>query len=231
MNELIKGVFIKECKGRFYCEVEIAGNIENCYVASSANLRNFIDLHNKDVYLLNNKNVTRTKYTLYALKKDKKNAILLNLNKVNEILINYLISNGQKVELLKCEITLKNSFKADVVYYSSPTVVYEVKTIISKENNVKYPCVQSKRVKVQLEKIISLLNEGYIVEYIFFLLEPKIKIISIEDIELINLFSIAINLNMKIRIYKTLWNGNDFYIKEVEKIKNDFIKNILGTSF
>lgn len=227
MSKLVKGIFLAECKGRFACEVSIDGKLEKCYVASSAKLNNFIDLHNMNVLLIENQNKSKTKYSLFALEKEDK-IILLNLNKVNGILINYLMTIGMKAELFKNEITFLNSFKADVVYFDSPLIIYEVKTILARENRAVYPCMQTKRVKIQLEKIIALLNLGYKIEYVFFLLEPDIIHVEISEREeeLRRLFAEAIKLKMNIKVFKTLWNGNEFYIVEDNSIKKELLKNL-----
>lgn len=229
MKDLIKGVFIDECKGRFYCEVKIADIVEKCYVASSAKLSAFIELSNKIVFLQKNRNTSRTRYTLYALERDENNVILLNLNSVNEILINHLSNMGMISELFIKEKTISGCLKADVIYKSSPMIIYEVKTILSRENIAIYPGVKARRIIIQLEKIISMLKSGYKIEYIFFLLEPNINKVVINDSErkLMNLFAEAIYLNMNISIYRALWNGKDFIIEEDRKVRDEFMKTIL----
>ena len=48
----IEGIFVKELKNRFLCEVLVNGVATVCYVPSSCHLSNFLDLSNKKVLLV-----------------------------------------------------------------------------------------------------------------------------------------------------------------------------------
>ena len=48
------GIFLRENKNRFLCEVFIDGAIEICYTSSSSKLKHFITLENKEVILIPN---------------------------------------------------------------------------------------------------------------------------------------------------------------------------------
>ena len=51
LEKPIEGIFIREQKNRFICEVMVEDEIIECYVPSSCRLDNFIDLHGKRVLL------------------------------------------------------------------------------------------------------------------------------------------------------------------------------------
>lgn len=52
MVERTEGIFNKELKNRFLCEVLVEDEVVECYASSSCRLDNFIDLHGKQVLLL-----------------------------------------------------------------------------------------------------------------------------------------------------------------------------------
>ncbi len=229
MNEVITGIFRHECNGRFLCEVEIDGNNELCYVASSAKLNKYINLIDKKVYLSKNKGKnTKTKYSLFAMEDVKGNVILLNLNQVNLLLKDYLIEKGVEREKVKSEITLDNGLKVDLAYIGNTNIIYEAKTILSQENKAIFPSAKTKRVKTQLEKMMSLLAKGYQIKYCFFILNPDITIVEIDrnNKEIYKLFYEAICLKMDIYIFRTYWNGTVFCIKEDNDLKKDFLFKI-----
>ena len=77
------GVFIRELKNRFLCEVKIDGKVEECYVPSSCHLSNFLQLEGKRVLLVPIQTPSsRTKYALFAVP-FKKNYIVLNTSMAN----------------------------------------------------------------------------------------------------------------------------------------------------
>ena len=80
------GIFRCEIKNRFRCIVEVDGQEELCYVASSCRLPQFIYLEGKEVLLLpKGESASKTQYTLYAVKKGN-GYILLNLSMANNTL-------------------------------------------------------------------------------------------------------------------------------------------------
>jgi DNA-binding sugar fermentation-stimulating protein len=80
------GIFSKELKNRFLCEVLVEDEVVECYVSSSCRLENFIDLRGKQVLLLPTESPNaRTKYSLFAVPY-KRNHILLNIGMVNRII-------------------------------------------------------------------------------------------------------------------------------------------------
>ena len=90
-QEYAYGVFVKELKNRFLCEVEIDGKVEECYVPSSCHLSNFLQLKGKRVLLVPTQGKSpRTKYALYAMPY-KRNYIVLNTSLSNAAVENLRI--------------------------------------------------------------------------------------------------------------------------------------------
>ena len=82
-SSYISGVFVKELKNRFLCEVKIDGKVEECYVPSSCHLSNFLQLKGKRVVLIPTQGKNpRTKYALYAAQY-RRNYIILNTSLSN----------------------------------------------------------------------------------------------------------------------------------------------------
>lgn len=184
--ETIEGLFIKESKNRFLCEVLIDGRVEECYVPSSSRIENYLNLTNKKVLLTMNvgKNV-RTRFSLFAVVYYNK-YVLLNLNKVNEILSYYI----GKYEFNDCQMyTIKreeviNGYKSDLVIKESPYIeekIIEAKGIIDIRKETHFPKVHSDRAIKQLTHINSLLESNRKVEYYFISLSPIVKKVSIND--------------------------------------------------
>lgn len=86
LEKPIEGIFIREQKNRFICEVMVEDEVIECYVPSSCHLDNFIDLHGKRVILLPTVAPSaRTRYSLFAVPY-KRNHILLNVGRVNSVI-------------------------------------------------------------------------------------------------------------------------------------------------
>ena len=87
-DRFVSGIFKRELKNRFLCEVVINNQDNICYVPSSCHLSNFLSLENKKVILIptNSKN-TRTQYSLLALPY-KRSFILLNSSLANKAIEN-----------------------------------------------------------------------------------------------------------------------------------------------
>ena len=69
-------------------------------------------------------------------------------------------------------------YKVDIFLPESKTIV-EIKSIISLDRNAFFPTVYSERAIEQLKKMLSLLQEGYKIVYIFVSLNPYVKTVSI----------------------------------------------------
>ena len=77
------GIFKRELKNRFLCEVDIDGESTVCYVPSSCHLENFLNLQGKRVILVPTQSKeARTDYALFAFPY-KKNYIVLNTSMAN----------------------------------------------------------------------------------------------------------------------------------------------------
>ncbi|WP_181217589.1 DNA/RNA nuclease SfsA [Bacillus subtilis] len=181
-DELVEAVFVKESKNRFLCEVLIDNALEECYVSSSSRLQNYIKLKNKKVWLTRNRKKGRTKYALFAVQYYNK-YILLNLNKVNDFLVEYLsLTNMQNNFELYKEKFIDN-YKADIILQdeknSLRNIIIEAKGIIGVNNEMLFPKVHSDRAIEQLKKIKNLLIEGKNVEYFFVSLSPIVKTVTL----------------------------------------------------
>lgn len=72
------GIFIRELKNRFLCEVEIESEKMVCYVPSSCHLSNFLKLSKKEVLLVPNTSPkSKTSYALFAVPYKKNYIVLL----------------------------------------------------------------------------------------------------------------------------------------------------------
>lgn len=184
-KEIISGVFIKECKNRFICEVSINGEIHECYVPSSSKMGNYLKLKGKQVLLSRNKVRSRTKYSLFAVKYYNR-YILLNQNLVNFILesvilkefysnyLDYKVLKEYNIDGYKSDLTL-----VDPNEQSKVVLVIEAKSIISINKTSVFPKVYSERAEKQLIKIKDLLKKGYNISYCFISLSPFVECINI----------------------------------------------------
>lgn len=211
-----KAIFIKELKGRFLCEVEINGNREQCYVSSSSHLSHFINLTNNPVLLKqNNGKDLRTKYTLYAVRKQN-TYMLLNLNDLNNIFLQLLPPNKE----IKKEYKI-NNYKTDY-YIPKQKRIIEIKGIISESKMAVYNFKTHIRAYLQLKIIKELLLDGYKVDYAFVMLNPHINAFNLCDkrYKENRLFIDCIKLGMNVKFYKTVYKNNQFKIFEQKILKN-----------
>lgn len=176
------GVFIRELKNRFLCEVKIDGKVEECYVPSSCHLSNFLQLEGKRVILIPTQTPnSRTKYALFAVP-FKKNYIVLNTSMANRAIEFGLIGRrfsylGKRKEWLK-EHKI-DGYKADLYIPSTKTIV-EIKSIISTKEPAIFPTVYSERTINQLKQIQQLLLNGYRVCFMIVSLHPYVKNVTID---------------------------------------------------
>ena len=176
------GVFIRELKNRFLCEVKIDGKVEECYVPSSCHLSNFLQLEGKRVLLVPIQTPnSRTKYALFAVP-FKKNYIVLNTSMANRAIESGL--RGRRFSYLgKRKKWLKehkiDGYKADLYIPSTKTIV-EIKSIISTKESAIFPTVYSERTINQLKHIQQLLHNCYRVCFMIVSLHPYIKSVTID---------------------------------------------------
>lgn len=176
------GIFKKELKNRFLCEVQIDGKDVVCYVPSSCHLSNFLKLEGRKVLLVPTQAPkARTPYALFAVPY-KKNYIILNTSMANRAIENSIQGKrfaylGKRKNILK-EHTI-DGYKADIYIPSTKTIV-EVKSVISVSDNAEFPTVYSERTINQLKQIQQLLLNGYRVCFMIVSLHPYVKNVTID---------------------------------------------------
>lgn len=178
----IIGVYKRELKNRFLCEVQIGGNDIVCYVPSSCHLSNFLQLEGKRVLLVPTKSSkTRTPFALFAVPY-KRNYIILNTSMANRA-IEYSIHKrrfsflGTRKEVIK-EHTIEG-YKSDL-FLPASNMLIEIKSIISYQDSAKFPTVYSERTINQLKTIYTMLLKGYKVCFAIVSLHPYVKFIQID---------------------------------------------------
>lgn len=178
-----KGNFVKELKNRFLCEVNIDGVPQECYIASSCHLGNFIDLSGKEVILREIKNPkARTKYAVQAfmLKSTEIPLEMAVSNRVVERELHRRIFSflGPRKEILR-EQKIDN-YKCDLFVKDTNTLI-EIKSVLTTERRALFPTVYSERAVQQLASIERLLTQGFQVYYFLVSLSPKVSVIEIND--------------------------------------------------
>lgn len=173
---MVEGIFLRECKNRFLCEVEIEnGEIVECYVPSSCRLSNFADFGGCPVLLTENtKKATRTQYALYSVRYQRSH-VLLNLKETNRIVAENLQSRRFSY-LGDRKIVLRENWLDDYkydLYLPNTETVIEIKSILSLEKSQKLPVIHSERALRQLGIMSELLQKGYKVYYLFITMNSK----------------------------------------------------------
>ena len=182
MNGHIEGIFVRELKNRFLCEVKINGEVEECYVPSSCHLSNFLKLKGKRVILVPTQGKSpRTRYALFA-QPYKRNYIILNTSLSNTAIENEIHSRrfsylGKRKTVLKEHYV--DGYKADLYVPESKTII-EIKSVLSSNENAVFPTVYSERTQNQLKSIQKMLDKGYKVAFIIVSLNPYIKNVTID---------------------------------------------------
>lgn len=179
--EYITGIFKRELKNRFLCEVEIDGESTVCYVPSSCHLSNFLDLQGKKVILIPTMaKDARTQYAVYAVPY-KRSYLILNTSMANRAIEASIQSRrfaylGMRKNVIKEHYV--DGYKSDLFIADSNTVI-EIKSVLSTDTFASFPTVFSERSVSQLEKLRALIVAGYNVHYIIVSLNPYVKGISI----------------------------------------------------
>lgn len=219
---MLTGKFIKECKNRFLCLVEINGNIEECYVSSSSRLENYIDLTGCKVLLKENVGKKlRTNYTLQAAFY-KRAWVLLNLNHINELVYTeYLNTTGIDTSGIIREHFI-GKYKSDL-YLPGKEQIVEAKGILSGDDIAKFPLVSCGRALNQMKEIGNLLDKGLKVDYTFVLMNPKIQAITLnsEQEQFIEVFTACIVKGLVPRYYTVRWRQGKSFLSTA---KNVYIK-------
>lgn len=208
-DKYIKGIFVRELKNRFLCEVLIDNRYEQCYLPCSSKISEFIDLTNKIVLLKRNKGTkTKTSFSLFAVYENNENLILLDLNYLN-ILVKEQLYNVNS----KREIYMTPTFRSDI-YLENENKVVEVKGIISDKDRVEFPSIKAKRAEKQLIEIKKILLEGIKVEYVIVLTNKEIGEINFNPKreKFMQFFKECIDLGMKLKVYSLKFKDNKFYL-------------------
>ena len=181
ISKCIEGIFVKELKNRFLCEVLVSGVSTICYVPSSCHLGNFLTLQGKKVLLAPTSTPNaRTSYSLYAIPY-KRSYIVLNTSMANRVVEASLQRRqfsflGKRTHVL-AEYRIDN-YKADLYIEDTDTII-EVKSVLSLDEVAKFPTVFSERALTQLAKLKEFLAYGYNVHYCIVSLNPYVKSIQI----------------------------------------------------
>lgn len=182
-SRFVVGIFKRELKNRFLCEVQIDNDDVVCYVPSSCHLSNFLQLEGKKVLLVATKTIgSRTPYALFAVPY-KRSYIILNTSMANRAFENSIQRRcfsflGGRKDIIK-EHTV-DGYKTDLFLPVSNTII-EIKSIISIEDRAIFPTVYSERTIYQLKTIYSMLLKGYRVCMAFVSLHPYVKNITIDS--------------------------------------------------
>ena len=181
MSKCIEGIFVKELKNRFLCEVLISGISTVCYVPSSCHLGNFLALQDKKVLLAPTSTPNaRTSYSLYAVPY-KRSYIVLNTSMANRAVEASLQKRqfaflGKRTHFLT-EHRVDN-YKTDL-YIEDTNTIIEVKSVLSLDEVAKFPTVFSERSLTQLTKLKEFLAYGYRAHYCIVSLNPYVKSIQV----------------------------------------------------
>ena len=216
-SSYISGVFVKELKNRFLCEVKIDGKVEECYVPSSCHLSNFLQLKGKKVVLIPTQGKNpRTKYALYATPY-RRNYIILNTS-LSNVAIEKGIHNRRFSYLGKRSNVQKEhsveGYKADLYIPQTKTIV-EIKSVLSENDEAVFPTVFSERTQNQLKSIQEMLDKGYKVVFIIVSLNPYIKKLTIDiSTEFYSELTRCIEKGMEIRAYTSHLKDYEIEIKK-----------------
>ena len=216
-SSYISGVFVKELKNRFLCEVKIDGKVEECYVPSSCHLSNFLQLKGKRVVLIPTQGKNpRTKYALYAAPY-RRNYIILNTS-LSNVAIEKGIHNRRFSYLGKRSNVQKEhsveGYKADLYIPQTKTIV-EIKSVLSENDEAVFPTVFSERTQNQLKSIQEMLDNGYKVVFIIVSLNPYIKKLTIDiSTEFYLELTRCIEKGMEIRAYTSHLKDYEIEIKK-----------------
>lgn len=215
---LIEGIFKYECKNRFIAIVNINGIDTECYLSSSTKISHFIDLTNRIVFLtINSKKNSRTKYTIHSTIINGVH-ILLNLNYTNKLFYTKILKGNTCYEPEK---TINSNLKVDFLCKNTNEII-ELKGVLSEVERATFPHHTSKRIIRQLKEFKK---ENYTVKLILILMNPNIKIITLdkENKEFYNIFKVLKN-KLHIEIYSYMFeNSQEYLIPEQYELNNDII--------
>ena len=226
----IEGIFVRELKNRFLCEVRIGDVLMLCYVPTSCHLSNFLELNGREVLLVPTQNPkARTKYALFAVR-HKRSYILLNSSIANRVIENNLC--GRHFSFLAARTSIMkeyrvHGYKADLYVQDTDTII-EVKSVISTEQTAAFPTVPSDRRQKQLHQLKQLLLDGHKVCYCLVSLSPYVQKIDIaQDTEFFDSFIHCVELGMKVVAYSCrLKNAELTLAKRLPVVWNNIINQL-----
>jgi DNA-binding protein, stimulates sugar fermentation len=207
-----QGIFVRELKKRFLCQVKIDDKEHLCYIPSSCRLDNFFDLTGKNILLVPTKgSKATTKFALLAVE-FKKNYIILNSNLANKVIEQNIYSRRfcylGKRKLVKRELVVDN-YKCDLFIEDSNTLI-EIKSIITDNDTGVFPSVYSQRALRQLDQLYYCLKNGRKVVYIIVSLNPYLRSVYLDrKSDFYPKFKKCINCGMRIRAYTCKLNKEE----------------------
>ena len=217
LEKPIEGIFIKEKKNRFLCEVMVEDEAVECYVPSSCRLDNFIDLQGKRVLMFPTEaQNARTRFSLFAVP-FKRNHILLNIGMVNRIIVHEInrrcfSSLGKRSEIYR-EHKI-GAYKSDLFIADSRTLL-EVKSVLSLGKEAKFPTVFSQRTLDQLKEISVLMDKGYKAALVVVSLSPYVKQIQVDhDLPFYDALMPCIEKGMQLLAVSLYINNGEARIKQ-----------------
>ena len=216
-QEYTYGIFVRELKNRFLCEVKIDGKVEECYVPSSCHLSNFLQLKGKKVILVPTQGKhPRTQYALYAMPY-KRNYIVLNTSLSNTAIENSIHSRrfsflGKRNDIIREHCI--DGYKADIYIPTSKTII-EIKSVLSSTDTAVFPTVYSERTQDQLRNIQDLLDRGYKVCFILVSLNPYLKSITMDrETAFYTEFAKCIEKGMIVQAYASCLDDDKIMLKK-----------------
>lgn len=167
--QLIQAQFLYFVENRFRCFIEINHTTYSCYVASSSSLKKYIFFSDHPTCYVYKQN---RKYTLFSIEFNGKQLI------VDFKIINKIFAKNIKSKHLLFEKKILD-YRCDI-YDENKKDIYEIKAVLSVQNECVYPDKNSFRIYKQLERLAKLQNE-YNIKIIFILLCPLNKKINFTD--------------------------------------------------
>ncbi len=216
-DEFKTGIFIKELKNRFLCEVEIDSERVVCYVPSSCHLSNFLKLQKKKVLLVQTTTPSsRTKYALFAVPY-KRNYIVLNTTMANRAVESSIERRifsflGKRTNVIKEHSVA--GYKCDLYIADTDTVI-EIKSIISTESRATFPTLYSERTIKQLKQLREIMLCGKKTCLCIVSLHPYVKEITIDQSTgFYSELKQCLHLGMQLHAFTTRLSDCEFKIEQ-----------------
>lgn len=219
--ELIEAEYISEGNSRFICTIYLYGKPVECYVPISCKLSRLLPLTGTNILVTKNSSKSqRTEYSLFAVQNQDLSYTIISTSFANRIVKAYL-SNIENNQSFLIEKTIKN-YKCDFYLPSSNTVI-EVKSIITLDEYISLPNLNSERAVNQLQVIKRLLKSGIGAKYIFIAFAPHLREITIDVSKIYGkLIKQCCDLNMQLICFRiTLYEDKTI---KYDSLKYNFSK-------